>query len=481
VIASDINDRSLSVGLRGNLRQWNIDFNNTYGLNRFHYYGRNTVNASLEERSPTEFDDGGFQLSQNVTTLDFSRFFANCLAGTNLAYGIEHRVENYQIFAGEEGSWRTYGPVPFVTADGDTVARPGGAQGFPGFAPVNEVNESRTNLAAYLDGEFDFSSRFAVGAAARFEHYSDFGSTLNGKLSARLKLTEGLALRASAGTGFRAPSLAQLYFNQVYTDFVSGVAVDKFLAKNNSPVTRALGIEPLKEETSVNFGAGITANLEGFTASADFYHIRIEDRIVLTGDFYNDDDEIGDVLRALNVGSARFFANAINTTTNGLDLVLSYTVNMANQQRLGITLAGNYNDMTIDKINTSDKLRGKEDSYLSNREQLFIMASAPPLKGNLMLDYRAARWGANLRATYFDKIELEDYIGEIDVYDPRVSLDLSVSFSLSPSVRWTIGGSNLLNAYPTKQDAETEGGGLYDAVQMGFNGTFLFTRLGFRF
>jgi iron complex outermembrane receptor protein len=427
IIATDITDRSISAGVRGELNGWGTDFNHTFGSNRFHYYGRGTVNASLEERSPTEFDDGGFQLQQNVTTLDFSRFFKDWLNGANLAFGVEHRTENYQIFAGEEGSWRTYGPVPFVTSDGDTVARPGGAQGFPGFAPSNEVNESRTNLAAYFDSEFDFTSKFTLGAAARFENYSDFGSTLNGKLAARLQIAEGLALRASAGTGFRAPSLAQLYFNSIYTDFVSGVAVDKFLAKNNSPVTRELGIEPLKEETSVNFGAGVTYARNGLSVTADFYHIKIDNRIVLTGDFYDDDDQIGDILKSLNVGSARFFTNAINTSTNGLDLIVSFGGRLSDEQRYSVTLAGNWNDMTIDQVNTSRKLIGKEDSYLSNREQLFILASAPKLKGNLTFDYRARRWGGNVRLTYFDKIEIEDYIGTLDVYDARITLDLSLS------------------------------------------------------
>ncbi len=481
IIASDIADRSLSVGLRGNLSNWKTDLNHTVGSNRFHYYGRGTVNASLEERSPTEFDDGGFQLRQHVSTLNFSRFFKNCLRGTNVAFGVEHRLENYQIFAGEEASWKTYGPVPFVTSDGDTVARPGGAQGFPGFGPQNEVNQSRSNIAAYLDGEFNFTSAFTASAAVRFEEYSDFGNTLNGKLAARLRVADGLALRASASTGFRAPSLAQLYFNSVYTDFVSGVAVDKFLAKNNSPVTRALGIEPLKQETSVNIGAGLTYSRQRLSLSADFYHIKIDDRIVLTGDFYNDDDQIGDVLRALNVGSARFFTNAINTSTTGLDLVAAYSGRIGDDQRYTITLAGNWNNMTIDKVNTSRLLLGKEDSYLSNREKLFILASAPPLKGNLSFDFFGRGWGANMRLTYFDKIELEDYIGEMDVYDARLSLDLSVSHNITPGIRLTIGGANILNAYPTKQDAETEGGGLYDAVQMGFNGTFLYSRLAFKF
>ncbi|MFN0014197.1 MAG: TonB-dependent receptor domain-containing protein, partial [Saprospiraceae bacterium] len=411
IIATDVDDQSLSVGLRGEVSKWNSDFNHAFGSNRFHYYGRGTVNASLEERSPTEFDDGGFQLQQNVTSLNFNRFFKDCMHGTSIAFGAEHRVENYQIFAGEEASWRTYGPVPYVVAPGDTVARPGGAQGFPGFGPQNEVNESRTNLAAYAEAEIGSTSRFSLNGAARFENYSDFGNTLNGKVAARLRLADGLALRASASTGFRAPSLAQLYFNSVYTDFVSGVATDKFLAKNNSSVARALGIEPLKQETSVNFGGGITFTRQGLSVTADYYRIQIDNRIVLTGDFYNDDDQIGDILKALNVGSARFFSNAINTTTSGLDLILAYAGSMGDGQRYSITLAGNWNDMTIDKVNTSRLLVGKEDSYLSNREKLFILASAPPLKGNLTFDYRARRWGANIRATYFDKLELEDYVG----------------------------------------------------------------------
>ncbi len=481
IIASDISDRSISVGMRGLLNQWSTDLNFTTGLNRFHYYGRGTLNASLEERSPTEFDDGGFQLRQTTTNLTFSRFFKDWLSGTNIAFGAEHRLENYQIFAGEEASWRTYGPVYFVTPEGDSIARPGGAQGFPGFGPQNEVNESRTNIAAFVDGEFAFSPLFTLGAAVRFENYSDFGNTLNGKLAARLKLTEGLALRASASTGFRAPSLAQLYFNSVYTDFESGVAVDKFLAKNNSPITRALGIEPLKEETSVNLGAGLTYSRQGLTFSADFYRIQIEDRIVLTGDFYNDDDQIGDVLRALNVGSARFFANAINTTTNGLDMVAAYSGTLGEALRFTATLAGNWNRMTIDRVNTSPALAGKEDSYLSNREKLFILASAPPMKGNVTVDVQGVRFGANVRLNYFGRIELEDYIGELDVYEPRTTIDASLSYRLSPRVRWTVGAVNLLNTYPTRQDQETEGGGLYDAVQMGFNGAFFFSRLGFRF
>ncbi|MCS6929097.1 MAG: TonB-dependent receptor [Saprospiraceae bacterium] len=481
IIATNITDRSLSVGVRGILHHWNTDLNHTTGVNRFHYYGRGTLNASLEERSPTAFNDGGFQLRQNTTNLTFSRFFREWLEGTNLAFGAEHRLENYQIFAGEEASWRTYGPVYFITPEGDSIPRPGGAQGFPGFSPQNEVDESRTNIAAFVDGEFAFSSAFTLGAAARFEHYSDFGNTLNGKLAARYVLTGGLALRGSISTGFRAPSLAQLYFNSIYTDFVSGVPIDKLLAKNNSPITRALGIEPLKEETSLNLGAGLTYSRQGLTLSADFYRIQIKDRIVLTADFSSEDDQIGPILRSLNVGSARFFANAINTTTTGLDLVAAYSGMLGEAYRFTLTLAGNWNRMNIDQVNTSPKLIGKEDSYLSRREKLFILASAPPMKGNLTFDLDGRQLGVNIRANYFGQIELEDFLGTPDIYRPRVTLDASIAYRLSPRVRWTVGGVNVLNAYPSYQDQETESGGLYDAVQMGFNGAFFFSRLNFRF
>lgn len=489
-ILSDITDRSLSAGIKGTHKDWRMDFSHTYGFNRFHYFGAGTLNASLEERSPTSFDDGGFSLSQNTSNFDLTRYFKSWFEGTNLAFGVEHRLENYRIFAGEEASWRTYGPVLFsadsVFENGqfvgiDSVFRPGGAQGFPGFSPQNEVNKSRTNLGAYADVDMDLTSRYTLAVAGRFERYSDFGNTLNGKVAMRYKFSEKFALRASGSTGFRAPSLAQVNFNSVYTDFVSGVAVDKYLASNGSNITRALGIPTLKQETSLNLGVGATLTLFDFNISLDAYHIKIEDRIVLTGDFYDDDPDIGDELRALNVGSARFFANAIDTRTTGLDLVLSRMFSFGSDSRLNVVLAANYNDMQIDAVNVSGKLTGKEDFFLSNRERLFILASAPPLKGNLSLNYQKGRYGVNLRTTYFDKITLEDYVGELDVYDPRWVVDLSASFRLSDHWNWTLGAANLLNAYPTRQNQETEGGGLYDAVQMGFNGRFLFSRLSLKF
>ncbi len=489
-ITSNISDKSVAAGIRSKVKGWDIDFNNTFGSNRFHYIIDGTLNASLVERSPTRFDAGGFQLSQNTTGLSVSRFFPNALQGVNVALGVEYRIDNYEIFAGEEGSYASYDEngnvVDHNTPDTLKVIapngelRPGGSQGFPGFRPANVLDEFRTNLGAYLDTEFDFTDKFMVGAAVRFEDYSDFGSTLNGKLASRLKLTNKVALRASVSSGFRAPSLAQIYFNSTFTDFVSGVPIDKLIARNNSPITRELGIPNLKEETAVNASAGFTATFGSFTATVDGYYVNIKDRIVLTGAFEDTDPEIGPELQALNVGAAQFFTNAIDTKTKGVDAILSWAT-LFGESRVRAAFAGNFNDMELGDITTSTKLKGKEDIYFGRREQKFLLASAPDSKMSLTLDYKIRRLNANLRFTRFGEIVLEDFVGTDDVYKAKIVTDLTLGYDLSKNLAWNFGAANLFNVYPTQQDTETETGGLWDAVQMGFSGAFYFTKLGFKF
>ena len=484
-ITSNIGDQSVSAGIRTKYKGWDVDVNNTFGKNRFQYIIDGTLNASLLERSPTRFDAGGFQLSQNTTGINFSRYFANALHGTNFAFGVEHRVENYEIFAGEEGSWRNYGIVEAVDSNGfimrtDVLGRPGGSQGFPGFQPSDVLDEFRSNLGVYADAEFDFSEQFTVAAAARYENYSDFGNTINGKLAARFAINRNFALRGSVSTGFRAPSLAQIYFRSTFTDFVSGVAVDKIIAGNNSPITRALGIPKLKQETATNASLGFTANFANFTATVDGYYVDIRDRIVLTGAFEDSDPDIGAELQALNVGAAQFFTNALDTKTKGVDVVLSWSKLIGNG-RLRATFAANFNDMELGDIKTSAKLKGKEDVYFGSREQKFLLASAPNSKMNLTLDYKINHFNVNLRVVRFGEIVLEDWIEENDVYSPKVVTDLTLGYDLTKNLSLRIGASNLFNIYPDQQDTETETGGLWDAVQMGSNGSFYFARLGFRF
>jgi iron complex outermembrane receptor protein len=481
-ITSAIGDQTFSAGIKTKAGEWDLDINNSFGQNRFHYIIANTLNSSLLEKSPTRFDAGGHQFSQNTTGIYLSRFFNNILNGFNLAVGMEYRLDNYKIFAGEEASYRNYGIVDSVGANGfiyktDTLHRAAGSQGFPGFQPSNVVDESRTNMAAYVDGELDITKKFMIGGAMRFEHYSDFGNTTNVKLATRLAFSKNISLRASISTGFRAPSLAQIYYNIIFTDVVAGKITDKIIARNNSPITRALGIAPLKQEEALNGSLGLTAHLGNFTATVDGYYVSISNRVVLTGAFQDTDPDIGNDLKKLNVGAAQFFTNAIDTKSIGVDAVLTYN-QMLGRQKIGISLAANFNNMTLGRVKTNSKLAGKEDIYFGSREKAFLLASAPPSKISLNLEYNLKRFGVNARITNFGEVTLEDWNNDPNIYKAVTTLDLTLHLNATKNITLSIGANNILNTYPTQQDPTlTEGGGLWDAVQMGCNGAYYFSKL----
>lgn len=484
-IQSTIRDYSVSGGFNTQLHDWKMDFNNTIGVNRFHYIIDGTLNASLLEKSPTRFDAGGFSLMQNSASANASKFFKDVAHGLNVAAGLEWRVENYTIFAGDEGSWKNYGVIDTVingrVVQYDALGRPGGSQGFPGFRPENELDEFRSNLGAYADVELDVNAAWMLGAALRYEHYADFGNTINAKFATRYMINNQIALRGSFSTGFRAPSLAQIYFNSTFTDFVSGTPVDKLIAKNNSPITRALGIPALKQETATNLSLGFTANYGNFVATIDGYMVEIKDRIVLTGAFEDTDPDIGADLQRIGVGAAQFFTNALDTKTSGLDVILSYKHPMGDNT-LGLSLAGNFNDMELGDVKTTPRLASKKDIYFGKREQYFLLASAPPVKMTFGADYSMDKFSASLKAIYFGKVTLIDWLDTEDIYNAKMSMDLSLSYKLSKNLTLTAGAVNLLDEYPDVQaDTETESGGLWDAVQMGFSGRFYFTRLSINF
>lgn len=494
-ITSIITDNSFSAGIRTETNSgWLLDINNTWGKNNFHYYIKGTLNASLEDLSPTDFDAGGHSLIQNTTNLDFSKFYKEVFSGMNLAFGAEYRTEKFEIFQGEPGSYGTYTEngilitdpeSQFPAEDDEGNLRPGGSQGFPGYSPANEVERDRSNISLYADGELDFSENFMVAVAARYENYSDFGSSVNGKLATRIKVTDNVNIRSSISTGFRAPSLAQIYYNLRFTNFVGGNALETLLSANNSPVTASFGIGPLKEEKALNGALGFTANFSDFTATIDGYYIHVEDRIVLTGNF--------DAPQIENVSAAQFFVNGVNTTTTGLDIILSWN-KIFKDNKVSATFAANFNNMEID-----DVLNGNldEQTFFGARDQAFLLASAPESKMSLVLNYSKDWFTASMAFTRFSEVELLDWqmfedpadyggfnnllVAATDTYDPKIVADINFGFQLSESLNLSVGGNNIFNAYPDQQDDWTESGGYWDSVQMGFGGAYFYSRLNFNF
>lgn len=498
-----IMDFTFDNGLKFKLGDWDFDFYNAFGNNRFIYQIDNTINATLGVNSPTSFDAGGHSLSQNVTGLSTTKSF-DFLEGFNLALGTEFRYEKFNLIKGQESSYATYDingnvatadtpigllvTVPGSGTDPDTNPiryRPGGSQGFPGYS--TELGKSRNNFAAYVDTELDITKNWMVSLAGRFENYSDFGSTMNGKFATRYAITPQFAFRGSVSTGFRAPSLVQKYYSLQFTNFQGGNLVTVQLASNDSELARQAFIPQLKQETSLNGSAGFTFNTGKFTATVDGYYIKVKDRIVLTGTFDQTDDVIGAALANLKVDQAQFFSNAVDTKSTGIDVILTYTTDLG-LGKLSTTLAGNYNDMEISDVHTPSQLTGKEDVFLSARERAFILASAPKTKINLNLNYKIQKFNANLQLVRFDKVTLVGYNGPDDfqIYTPRVTTDFSVGYDFTKNLSWTIGGKNVFNRYSTLQygavsDGNTESGGIFDPVQMGFSGRQIFTRVNFKF
>jgi len=489
-INGELIDRFGTVGYKFKVGEWNTDLSQTHGFNRLKYNISNTINASIANAdllaggvglSPDRFNAGGFSFEQDTTNFDVNRYFEGLVGdGLNVAFGAEYRKEEYKIFAGEAGS--------YIDADGVGFGGAAGSQGFPGFQPADITNARRHSKAAYLDLEADLNARTKVQAAVRYEDYSDFGNTTTGKLGASYRVQDSVLLRGSASTGFRAPSLQQAYFSSTFTDFISGVPVDVVLAPNGGPVATLAGIPKLKEEKSKSFTVGTTwTPNQAVSVTADLYHIKIKDRIVLSGRF--DDSNypaLAAKLATLGVGQAQFFVNSVDTTTKGLDLTASHRGELMGN-KLTTFLAANFSKTEVDAIHAPAALAGFEDVLLSERERLFIEQGGPRRKATLGFDYQVGAWGTDFKIIHFGPQTLGTFSGtEAGVpnqhYKAKTSADLAFTYTINKNMKFTLGGTNIFNVHPTAQDPnETDNGFKYESVQFGLNGASYFGRLHVRF
>ncbi|MBI3139221.1 MAG: TonB-dependent receptor, partial [Sphingobacteriales bacterium] len=461
-IQTKVKDFSATGGLKGIIfNNWTWDLSNTTGRNNFHFYGDKTFNASIGS-AQQHFDDGGFSFLQNTSNLNFSREF---IKNFNLGIGAEFRYENYKIYSGEAASYRNYDP------NGDKAS---GAQGFPGYQPADVVNAKRHVFGAYADAEFDILPSWLMDLAVRLEQYNDFGFTHNYKIATRIKATKDVNIRGSFSTGFRAPSLQQINFSSTFTTVQAGNIAEVKIAPNYSNLAKAAGIPDLTQEKSLSGSVGFTWRASGsLNITVDGYLTKIKDRVVISGQFDGSDPNLDANLRSLmaglNVSYAQFFANAVNTTNAGVDIVIDYNKKFGDN-RFHALFAGNLQTMKINKINVPDKLSGSaflKQTFLSDREQKFILASAPGMKGALNLEYGVKKFTVGTRLTYFGKVTLLGYgqdglgisptvpldNGNGDVpdqfnYSHKLVTDLYFSYPLVKKITLYAGVDNLLNVHP---------------------------------
>ncbi|MDT0687115.1 TonB-dependent receptor [Autumnicola psychrophila] len=499
-INSKISDKSLAVGIRGMVGEWDVDFSNTWGENEFLYLISNTSNASLLRASPTTFDAGGFSFAQNTVNLDVSQLYEDTFEALNVAFGAEYRLETYEIVAGERASYEQYTQNGDVVTRADQMpatdffgnARPGGSQVFPGFSPKNELSRQRSSIAGYLDIEADITEAFLLTFATRFEDYSDFGSTINFKVSSRYKLTDNINIRGAVNTGFRAPSLHQLYFNSTSTIFDNnGDPQEVGTFSNDSRPAQLLGIPQLKEETSESISVGFTATIPdaNLTLTVDGYFVAIDDRIVYTGQFQGPGTgtELDNLLAQANATAASFFANAIDTESKGLDIVLTHNAYFSEEFQLKSDLAATLSKTNqVGGINASPQLEraGLVGTYFPEDSRIYLEEAVPRTKINLTNNLTINRFNVFLRNVFFGEVtEAVTTQANQQVFGSKVVTDLSAGYSFSDAVRFTLGANNLFDVYPDRAAPEfgNRSEGRFDwsrrAQQFGIGGRFLFARL----
>jgi len=495
-ILTDIQDDVVAAGIKGVKNDWNVDFSHSIGINRLDYTVNNSNNASLGIASPKAFYAGGFLYKQNTTNLDISRTH-DWLKGVNIAFGAELRIENYQIMAGEEASYIDGGST-FINDQGEELLRVPAAQVFPGIQPENELNRFRTNSSAYADVETNISEKLLLKAAARYEAYNDFGGHAIWKISGRYRIHNNFSVRAGFSTGFRAPSLHQVFFQNISTQVINGESVQVGTFNNESAVaTEAFNIGTLKPELSNHFSAGLSGKLtDNFTFSCDYYLIGIDDRIVLSGRFA---EGYEDILGGLDVGAAQFFTNAIDSRTSGLDAELAYKT-MVGTGKLNVSIRANIsNTKVVGDIKVSSSLIGQED-ILFNREEIARVESAQPnYKLNSIASYDFNKFSLQLINTLFGEVKFvhpddgtsvnwvrNDFTGNIESRDQTFSskwvTDLAISYQLNNYIKCTFGGNNIFNVFPDKHShsANTNDGNfIYSrrVQQFGISGSNYYLRV----
>ena len=406
-INTEVADVSFVGGVElTSLTGWNLDLSMSHGRNTFDFLITNSNNATYGVASPRRADAGGPRFDQTAFNLDVSREFEGSGRTTNLAFGTEFRRDRYGIRSGEPFSYMNCKDDPTVEDKSSCVSAPAGIQVFPGFQ--RDIDGSRTNLGAYGDVEFAFDSGLKVGIAGRLERYSDFGGSLTGKLSARYDFNPVFALRGSVNTGFRAPSLHQLHFSNVSTQFVTNeagetVAQERGTYPNDSSVAKALGIPDLKQERSVNFSGGAVARISPTTSlTVDAFRVSVQDRIVISGSFTASTlagiPEAIAGLEAVNATAAQFFTNAAETVTSGVEFSFSSLHAWRNGSVLDFGVSGMLvSTELVGGVNAPMLLAGLEDTIFGLQNRSVQGGRRRPLLRQLL---GAGRWKPRRKAMW---------------------------------------------------------------------------------
>lgn len=481
-------DYALFVGInKQSISGWNIDISTGYGLNYLDLFANNTTNPSMGAASPTNFYVGRSVFAQNTSEVNCSKNYDKAWGtkSINLAFGSQFRIDNFKLREGDAASYT----VGALAASNNKAP---GSSGRPGIALTDRVNESRNNIGVYVDAESDITEKLLVALAGRYEHYSDFGNNLSGKLATRFKLTHNFAVRASINRGFRAPSLQQIFNNQTTSTVQAGVIRQTKQLRSDDPRLKQIGIDNPKPELSWNYNVGITAKMANkLLFTVDAYQIDVTDRIIISEQLAIT-NAIPALLAAFPTSSGiqeiTFFTNHINTRTQGIDFVTSFKHQCTPKQSLNANIAFTFNRTTIASEKPTPSLL---QAGATNKVKLIdtisislIETSQPRNKILVSAGYQFSKCNITAKATYFGKVTAWEKPAMLahrsQTFAGKTLIDATASYDLTKKLLITIGANNIFNVYPDKNFSTY---GSYfsgqipytrNANQFGFNGSYYY-------
>lgn len=473
---------------------WDVDLSTTYGRNRVDHGSNNSLNASLGPTSPTTFHTFRSVFEQWTTNLDVNRQ-VDVFGGRPLtvAAGAEYRREHYETQAGDPAAYAAGGYI-YPAGYGNLAGRAAtvGAQGAVILTPSDEADVSRSNYAGYIDLSLEATDKLLIAAAGRYEKYDDAaGDVFSGKVSLRYELNDAVALRATISNGFRAPSLSQSGYAQTanQANIINGVFtfVESKTVRPDSSVGKALGTKPLEPETSTNYSVGMALTpFSGFTATVDAYRIELRDRIALTGLLSG--TGVAAVLARNGLPtnlSVRYFANAIDTNTKGVDIVGSYSHDIGDLGRLRYTVGFNYNKTNIAGIAPNPTELGGLGLTLFDRQQRGgVTVSTPRTKLLLGAEWTLDKLRVNLRESRYGKWESLNNNATFDQrFGAKWITDVEVGYQLTEAISAAVGANNIFDVYPDKNTVpDTNGFAPYGGNSpFGLYGGYYYARMSVKF
>lgn len=447
---------------------WNYDLSYSFGRNYLDLFANNTTNPSMGSATPTKFKVGRYEFKQSIAEFNMSKAISESL---NLAFGAQYRDDNFVLHSGSPESYKV-GPLATSGKDVGSSAR-------PGIAKTDENDLSRSNFGVYVDVEKDFSEKFLLSGALRYENYSDFGGNLSGKLATRYKITDNFAVRGSYNRGFRAPSLAQIG-NRVNTSTVQNgsIVITKQVSSDDARLSK-LGVKDPEAEISNNFNLGLTAKMANgkLLVTLDAFQINIDDRIVIS-ERLNTSKFPAVAALFPEAKEIRFFTNHISTRTRGLDLVMSYKKSFSEKSNLNASLAFTLNETeVISQKETPAEILAGADAKYQNTKLLgavateLIEVAQPRNKLLLSLNYNIGKFGLTSRFTNFGSVKasskglsLDDSnvikgegANNVQIFSSKLLTDLAMSYRFNDNFRLTLGSNNIFDVYPDKYNNTRDG------------------------